>query len=271
MKREAPQRGAQPPEKAYYDAQSSSLRHYDLLTEADRDVQQDIGVYATLARSGGSILELGAGTGRVAIALAERGFDVTGIDIAAGMLEQAEAKRATLPPEVAARLRFVRGDMLSLTLGEPFDAVIATYFTLAHLQPSTTWRKAFTVMRRHLAPDGAIAVHLPIAAKMDRPAPDPTIPVFRSPIDADNVLTLYVVHQAWNPAMARFELVIEFVTSRTDGSSETRSRERLVYYDADAIDYARRAGLEPVGAPIALGESGMIFTFADRAGNRPIS
>ncbi len=58
------------------------IRTYDLLTEqANQQISGDIAFYLDYARRfGGPILELGVGTGRVAWALAEAGYEVVGLD-----------------------------------------------------------------------------------------------------------------------------------------------------------------------------------------------
>ncbi len=246
--------------RSYYAADSASELHYDLVAFADPAVELDVELYAGLARPGGSILELGAGTGRVAIPLAERGFDVTGLDIAAGMLAQAEAKRATLSADVAARLRFVRGDLRSLALGRQYDAIIASYFTLAHIQPSVAWKQAFAGMARHLAPGGTIAVHLPDPEAMKRPPPRPDLPVFRKPIDAGQ-LTLFVAEQRFNEKVGRNDLLLDYVVSSAEGLELSRSRERYTLFVGDPEPYAAKAGLLPAGLPEPLGATGFIHRF----------
>src|SRR5678815_5070875 len=117
--------------RPYYAEKGLSAVFYDTVTGADARLEGDLEVYAKLAPSGGSVLELGAGTGRVAIALAERGLHVTGVEIAPSMLAQAQAKRATLDPEIAAHISLRRGDMTALDLKRTFDLVLCPYFTLA--------------------------------------------------------------------------------------------------------------------------------------------
>ena len=246
--------------RSYYAPDSASEIHYDLVAFADPAVQLDIDLYAGLAKPGGSILELGAGTGRVAIPLAERGFEVTGLDIAAGMLAQAEAKRAILPADVAARLHFVRGDMRSLALGRQFDTIISSYFTLAHVQPSAAWKQAFAGMARHLAPGGTIALHLPDPEPLKRPAPRPDIPVFQKPVD-DGILTLFVAGQTFNEKVGRFDLLLDYIISTAKGVEISRSRERYTLFVADPEPYAAKAGLRAAGEPEPLGATGFIHKF----------
>jgi 2-polyprenyl-3-methyl-5-hydroxy-6-metoxy-1,4-benzoquinol methylase len=69
--------------------------------------------------TGGRILDLGTGPGTQAIALAERGFEVTGSDLSAGAIEQAKARTAGL----SLKLEFVQDDVLDSRLAGQFDVV----------------------------------------------------------------------------------------------------------------------------------------------------
>ena len=171
--------------RPYYSEKSLSARFYDLTTAADTSLAGDIDLYAALAPAGGSVLELGSGTGRVSFALAARGIEVLGVDLAPAMLAQAEAKLRATRPDLAARLRFQRGDMASLNLGERFDAVIAPYFALGHLPCGAAWRNVFTGVARHLKPSGRAAFHLPSAEMLGQP-PGLASPVARGGL-ADSI------------------------------------------------------------------------------------
>ena len=60
------------PTRPYYAERGLSAAFYDTVTAADARLAGDLDIYADLAAAGGSILELGSGTGRLAIALAQR-------------------------------------------------------------------------------------------------------------------------------------------------------------------------------------------------------
>ena len=86
----------------------------------DREDSSDTGVafYTALAQeTGGPVLELACGTGRVTIPIARLGFAVTGMDIVGGMLERARSKSAGLPT------RCVEGDLRVFDLGERFSVL----------------------------------------------------------------------------------------------------------------------------------------------------
>ena len=69
---------------------------------------------------GSHVLDIGCGTGRHAIELAKRGYQVTGVDISSGML--AEAEKAA--KEAGTRVTLVHADATKFTSSESFDAAI---------------------------------------------------------------------------------------------------------------------------------------------------
>src|SRR5436305_12502961 len=106
--------------RAFYEADSLHTEIYDALGPSlvmGSPVEGDTDFYRRLAReTGGPILEVGCGTGRVAAALARDGHQVLGVDLSAPMLRLAERRRAALSADVAARLSFHRADMSTLDL-----------------------------------------------------------------------------------------------------------------------------------------------------------
>ena len=83
-------------------------------------LDHDLAFYLGQAnRSSGPVLELGCGTGRVSLALAEAGIDVTGVDISPRMIERATAKAKQRG--LSGKATFVVGDMLDVQVGELGD------------------------------------------------------------------------------------------------------------------------------------------------------
>ncbi len=94
-----------------------------------------------------SVLDAGCGTGRVAIELARRGLDVTGVDVDAAMLDVARSK--------AADLRWVLADLAEVDLGRTFDVVVMAGNVMIFLAPGTEARVVAN-LARHLEPGGAL-------------------------------------------------------------------------------------------------------------------
>jgi SAM-dependent methyltransferase len=89
----------------------------------DMEDSSDTGTafYTALAReTGGPVLEIACGTGRVSIPIARLGFAVTGLDIVPGMLDRARSKSTGLP------VRWVEADARTFDLGEQFRLIFLT-------------------------------------------------------------------------------------------------------------------------------------------------
>ncbi|HVE62829.1 MAG TPA: class I SAM-dependent methyltransferase [Mycobacteriales bacterium] len=100
------------------------------LAESGMHVHGEADLVASLAPEGGRVLDAGCGTGRVAIELARRGFDVAGIDLDASMLEVARA--------AAPELTWISGDLATLPAEQPsYDVVVAAGNVMIFLAPGT--------------------------------------------------------------------------------------------------------------------------------------
>ncbi|WP_374471773.1 class I SAM-dependent methyltransferase [Phenylobacterium sp.] len=247
--------------RPYYADRSLSAAFYEVVTAADARLQGDLDIYADLAPAGGSVLELGAGSGRVAFALAERGLRVTGVEIAPSMLAQAQARLAGLPPEVAGRVELRRGDMTALDLKRTFDLVLCPYFTLAHVPAGTAWRNTFATAARHLASGGLAAFHLPLAEIMRLPAPPRDAVVLDQALPGGGRLQLHVLERTFRDGIGRLDQVVEYVERDASGAVVRRSPERLTYYVADPEPAAAAAGLLKDRDPVPLGGVGEIWVF----------
>ena len=137
-----------------------AVQTYDLFVTSAA-TEGDTQFYCDCARRfGGDVLELGVGTARVAIALAEAGYNVTGLDLSPAMLEHAGKKVAKAPRQVAERLIFVQGDMSAFDLGRIFPLILVPFRAFQHLLEPAAQRRALTCMHRHLAPGGHLVIDL---------------------------------------------------------------------------------------------------------------
>lgn len=101
----------------------------------------------TLAEGAQSVLDLGCGTGELAVALSA-GRTVAGVDPAPAMLAIARAKPG------AAAVDFVEGDARTLRLGRRFDLVLLTGHAFQVFLTTEDRRAALATIAAHLAPDG---------------------------------------------------------------------------------------------------------------------
>ena len=245
--------------RPYYAQGAASARYYDLVASADRSISDDVTLYGNMTPEGGSILELGSGTGRGASALAGQGFRVLGVEIAPSMLAQAQAARDLAPEAVRDRLRYVQGDMTSLALVETFDVVLCPFYALAHVPRGAAWQNIFSGVVRHLRPGGLAAFHMPDVGKMSLPPPPPNQPVLQQTATDGSRLTLYVLEHAFRPGLDRMDITLDYVV--TGPSGEKHSPERLTYYGGDPDPFALKVGLIVDRPPVPLGDQGQVHVY----------
>jgi SAM-dependent methyltransferase len=104
-------------------AAAALARLYDL------DLSEDPGdldlLLALAARAGGPVLELGVGSGRLAVPLAEDGHEVTGVDLDPAMLARARDAADAAGKAVSRRVRLVEGDARTVRLLDAGDYRLA--------------------------------------------------------------------------------------------------------------------------------------------------
>ena len=132
-----------------------SARLYDL---DDGRLSDDIPMYLGFARkTGGPVLELGVGTGRIALPLARAGFQVTGLDISFPML--AKARKRVAAEDLTPRVHLIHADFQRLPLASGrFVFAFCAYNTFLHLIEGHDQLAALTAWRRALRPGGLLVI-----------------------------------------------------------------------------------------------------------------
>ena len=155
--------------------------HYEDAERYDRTYRlrrHDVAFYREMAAEhGGPVLELGVGTGRVALALARDGHEVVGLERMAPMLAKLRARLTKEPDAVRARVRLVRGDLRGFRIPpaatrgaasartqratpstQRFPLVIAPFNVLMHLYRREELERMLASVRAHLAPRGVFVL-----------------------------------------------------------------------------------------------------------------
>lgn len=134
------------------------LQYYDLLTQGREDVDFYL---AESLRRGGPVLDLGCGTGRVALPLAGAGLSVVGLDLSWDMLALARHKAQAAGPPIRERLLWLQGDMSAFCLRRRFPVILIPDRGFCHLLTSQAQAAALAAVRHHLAPRGACLFNVP--------------------------------------------------------------------------------------------------------------
>ena len=124
------------------------------------DYDEDIQFYVEEAKAaGGPCLELGCGSGRVLIPVAEAGVEVTGVDVSKPMLARARRKVAALDEAARARVRLEQGDMRSFSFEQRFALIYVPFRAFLHLAQVSDQIVALGNIFRHLEPGGRLALN----------------------------------------------------------------------------------------------------------------
>jgi SAM-dependent methyltransferase len=124
--------------------------------------RRDIPFWRNLAlRAGGPVLELGCGTGRIALPLGRAGVPVVGIDRSAPMLDR--ARRRVKRARLADRVHLIRGDIRHLPFaggGKSFPMVMAPYGVLQSLLREADLAATLESVREVLRPGCTFGLEL---------------------------------------------------------------------------------------------------------------
>jgi SAM-dependent methyltransferase len=115
-------------------------------------------VEAYAQRTGGPLLELGCGTGRLLVPLASAGYAVTGIDLSPAMLRIASAKAEAAG--VAELVTLVQGNYIDAPLAGPYRFAFVMMNTFLHLTTQSDQLAALRHWREHLAPGGLLLIDI---------------------------------------------------------------------------------------------------------------
>jgi SAM-dependent methyltransferase len=197
-------------------------RYYDAENE---DKVDDLLFYNEIADEGGTnggpILDVGTGTGRVALHLAQEGFRVVGLDRSAGMLERARAKLRAAPD---LDIEWLETDLLELETDERFPLIIVPYNGFMHLLEQADQIEALRRMRAHLTESGTLLLDLPNPAPAFSAEDDSALTVerfFTDPETGEPVVQLSI------STLDRVSQILE-VTWFYDAIAEDRTVKRVI-------------------------------------------
>ncbi|MGB9244941.1 MAG: class I SAM-dependent methyltransferase [Candidatus Acidiferrales bacterium] len=118
----------------------------------------DVPFYVDLARkSGGPVLEIACGTGRVLLPIAREGIEIEGVDNSESMLTILRRNLAREPREMRERVTIREGDMRDFRLATKFPLVIIPFRPLQHMYTVQDQVAALTTAAFHMAEGGSLA------------------------------------------------------------------------------------------------------------------
>jgi SAM-dependent methyltransferase len=205
---------------ARYDESSADMFEPDVVAPA-------VDFLAALA-DGGPVLELGIGTGRLALPLAARGVPVQGIDLSTAMVERLRAKPGGDAIPVAI------GDFATTTVAAEFTVAYLVFNTIMNLTSQDAQVACFRNVAAHLAPGGAFVVEVGVPELRKLPPGQDVVPFQAGP-------------DGW--AYDRYDTATQAMSSNyiqvADGQARYRSIPFRYVWPAELDLMAQLAGLVP--------------------------
>lgn len=141
-----------------FDLSEAGSEYYQDAWIYDHDFRwykQDAAFYRNMVSNlGGTVLEIGCGTGRLLVPWLKDGLTVTGVDLSADMLGRARQKIARLGKATAANATLLERDMRALRLPPRFNVAVCAFNTMMHLYTHEDLARFLGGVRRALLPDG---------------------------------------------------------------------------------------------------------------------
>jgi len=210
----------------------------------------DVELYLALAaRTGGPILEIAAGSGRVALPLVRAGYRVTAVDVDPAMLARAEMAATDAGREIRGRLELVEANLIGLSLsgGARFRLAILALNSILLLDTRDAQQAALETMARHLEPGGIAVVDVWLPSADELAGYDGRIGLEYVRGDpATGLLVTKTAAARYEPATGHVELTTIYEEGAQGGSPRRWIREdRLRLLNADDLRaMAEAAGLE---------------------------
>ncbi len=143
--------------KAAVESYSVTAKHYDAAYATKQDLV-DLPFYLHLAKaSGGPVLEIACGTGRVLLPIARERISIDGVDNSLPMLRVLKSHIEKEPARIRRLITLHEGDMRDFRLPRKFPLVIIPFRPLQHMYTLQDQLKALTTAAFHLQKNGILA------------------------------------------------------------------------------------------------------------------
>jgi len=128
---------------------SNTAQFYDLAVDRNPAIAADIEFYKKIIPPQARVLEIGCGTGRIAITLYQHRCLVTGIDLSESMLAEF-TKKLRASPDMQNLITLRHADMINFDLDSTFDWVIFPFRVFQALKDNGARKACLQTIQRHM-------------------------------------------------------------------------------------------------------------------------
>lgn len=205
------------------------------------------------ATSRGRFLDLLCGSGRLGSALAAAGGNVVAVDQSESMLSQARLRLHPPTLDVMSRIRFERGDALTLDMGMTFDGVCLGGLRYASFGPDER-QQLLRAFRRHLRPGGKVHFNYSSLLRHEEETSDQ----FGMPIKLGEAKGFYYVEWRRRPEIRRstVRMLCELVTRTGETQRYVGGVNFCLFDDEEVKENLRKEGFKVTGMNSVKGPPG---------------
>jgi SAM-dependent methyltransferase len=201
----------------------------------------DVSWYRALATDVETVLELGAGTGRVTLPMALTGAHVTAVDLCRPMLEVLQGRRANLPDPT--RIELVQADFTRLDLGKRFDLVVLPFNALQHVYTPDDFLALMETVHKHLARGARFALDVAVPAHDVWTGRDPDARhELRTMADPDGGKLMTWENGTYDPITQIY--TVRYHYQRASGERQLVRLPLRMYHPQDLLTLLNQAGLQ---------------------------
>lgn len=217
-------------------------RYYNQTYDVLRRESGDVDFYRSLAvAAGGPVLELGCGTGRVLLPIAQEGIRCAGVDLSRSMLD-------ILAAEAPPNLTVAHSRMQDFDLGEQrFKLIYAAFRSFQHLYTIEDQLRTLACVRRHLDEGGLLALDV-FAPQLDLLSMTRTVEREDAHFNDGDTEVMRSVATSVDHARQMMELKIRFERREPNGSvrSDVEEAQLRYFFRYELEHLLARAGFDKV-------------------------
>jgi SAM-dependent methyltransferase len=233
------------------DSYKVAAKYYDGAYAAMKDLV-DATFYVELAKqSGGPVLEIGCGTGRVLLPIARAGIEIHGVDNSSPMLRKLKENLNQETAAISSKVTLHAGDMREFRLSRKFPLVTIPFRPMQHMHSVPDQLSALTTAAAHVAESGMLAfdVFYPKFDTLMRGIGEQNLEVeWSPPSEPETVIRRYYRKEAVDKINQSYVLTFIFQKYR-DGHLILEENEmlKMSYYTYPHLHALfRLVGLEPI-------------------------
>jgi SAM-dependent methyltransferase len=210
-------------------------KSYDALNEFVTDVPFYLQM---IEKFGEPIIELACGTGRITIPIAEKGFEIVGIDISEGMINEAKEKSTKAKLDI----RFIESDIRDFELNRKFSLIVLPFNSICHLHDFESISSCFNCVKKHLTTDGRFIIDvfkpdLKFLLRDDNTRFEKA--VYKNPYANNNVKLMESFHYSEVDQISRFKWYFQ-----NEGDEIVQDLNMRMFFPQELDNYLRFSGFE---------------------------